>query len=361
MKVYFNKKLIKDYPWNPFLNPILWNWGENLWDKIWTYDKEQTIEREKYWKNFIQFSKIELCDYVIFPRTFKIDFFYELGKESLVAKQYNKKIIVFYDHDNEIPIDIDNVIVFRSSSTTNSKNEYSLPSFIKPLDFKEIKNWGNISVWYTWFCKKSSSLWYKIREFKFIKMFLTFWIKKTKLTNFIRDSYCIYPEHKKNTLYYVLFQKWKWQYFRNKVISLLKKSKFETNLILRNKKMDPSIKWKCRQEYLDNIYNNNFSLAIRGDGNFSFRLYEIMSAWRIPLFIDTNCKLPFDNQINYKRLFVWIPFDDIENMDIYIEKYLENNPDLCSISKEIRNIYDNYMTMTQFFINMIKFLDWCNH
>lgn len=125
--------------------------------------------------------------------------------------------------------------------------------------------------------------------------------------------------------------------------------------------MDPSIKWKLRQEYLDSIYNNTFSLAIRWDWNFSFRLYEIMSAGRIPLFIDTNCKLPFDNQINYKDLFIRVPFNDIDNIDLYIQNYLKKHSDLNIISKEIRNIYENYCTMTWFFGNMIRLLEKNNH
>lgn len=89
-----------------------------------------------------------MCDYVIFPKTFKIDFFDELKKESINAKKYGKKVIVFYDFDNEVPIRFDNVIVFRSSSTIDSNNEYGLPSFIKPLDYKKYIS-RDISIGYT--------------------------------------------------------------------------------------------------------------------------------------------------------------------------------------------------------------------
>jgi hypothetical protein len=40
-----------------------------------------------------------------------------------------------------------------------------------------------------------------------------------------------------------------------------------------------------RQEYVDSVFENSYSLCIRGAGNWSYRLFEALSAGRIPVLI----------------------------------------------------------------------------
>jgi hypothetical protein len=35
--------------------------------------------------------------------------------------------------------------------------------------------------------------------------------------------------------------------------------------------------------------------------------------------------LPFEEKIDYKRLFVWIPFNDLKNADTYLQAYWNKN------------------------------------
>jgi hypothetical protein len=56
-----------------------------------------------------------------------------------------------------------------------------------------------------------------------------------------------------------------------------------------------------RKRFLTNILNSDYLLCIRGAGNFSCRFEEIMSCGRIPLFVNTNCIVPQDKFINWKK------------------------------------------------------------
>ncbi len=51
---------------------------------------------------------------------------------------------------------------------------------------------------------------------------------------------------------------------------------------------------------------NDYTLCIRGAGNFSYRLYETLAAGRIPLFINTQCVLPMEDRIDWKSHCVWV-------------------------------------------------------
>jgi hypothetical protein len=70
--------------------------------------------------------------------------------------------------------------------------------------------------------------------------------------------------------------------------------------------LDPQIKFRARAEFLNNLLGNDYTLCIRGAGNFSYRFYETLAAGRIPLFINTDCVLPLEDQIDWKSHCVWV-------------------------------------------------------
>ena len=315
LRIYINKNLIDNYPHIAFLSPVLWIYDNNKKDSWW---EDLVREWENIWKKYLKFTTIENCDYVVFPKNFAIDFMDELLKENEKAKRYWKKMIVFYHQDNEISIDNPNIIVFRTSvNKKTSVNEYCFPPIIESIyneKLSKIKNCKN-SIWYTWYFEKPSFL---LKFLNFIRTHFFFNNLLYKITTFlsvfIPDSFCINPETKKDSLLYLVAQKWIWKQIRYNVIKYIQKWDYPFLFIRRKKMLVPSIKWDYREEYINNIYSCEFPLVVRGDWNFSFRLYEVMSAGKIPLFIDTWCKLPFENEINYKNLFIWVPYHDTKNI-----------------------------------------------
>lgn len=64
------------------------------------------------------------------------------------------------------------------------------------------------------------------------------------------------------------------------------------------------------QEYLDNLRNSDYSLCVRGIGNYSLRFYETLAAGRVPLFLDTHCALPYSFAIDWRDELVWVDPSD---------------------------------------------------
>ncbi len=58
-------------------------------------------------------------------------------------------------------------------------------------------------------------------------------------------------------------------------------------------------------EYFDTVLNSCYTLCIRGNGNWSVRLWETLACGRIPIFVDTDCVLP-EAGIDWKELCVWV-------------------------------------------------------
>ena len=78
-----------------------------------------------------------------------------------------------------------------------------------------------------------------------------------------------------------------------------------------------------RNEFIQNIEENDYILCARGGGNFSFRFYETLCSGRIPLFINTDCVLPFENKIDWKKYVVWVEEEDIGHIDAILRSFHE--------------------------------------
>lgn len=380
MKVFFDRTITEKIERIPFLNPILWNYKWKKPDNTWFYSEEQKLEWTEKWKKLLTFSCVEECDYIVFPIDFKIDYISLLEKWAKFWKKYGKKVIVFYYNDCELPIPniYDNIIVFRTSmNDKNPGNEFFMPWFPNDLwkeygidyksDLNEISTWY---VWYGWYYNFWTYLMYILAVIKFFFIEKTFiwnliykiiinrsrkwWILKEKLWNFLWKKWIIInPEIVWNSFLYLFYCFNKWKVYRSKILKQIKESWLKFHFIERSKLLTP---WEDnKKDYVDTMKNCTFPLATRWDGNYSYRLYEIMSLWKIPLFIDTQCRLPFDDEIDYKNMFVWVPFKDTKNVKKYINNYLSKNKNnLEEIQKKIRSTYENYFTITSYYTKIIK-------
>ncbi len=80
------------------------------------------------------------------------------------------------------------------------------------------------------------------------------------------------------------------------------------------------------EEYKNIINRSIFTLAPRGYGYTSFRMYEAILAESIPIYIWENKKvLPFEDILNWSEFCVVIHADDIENLPTIL--------DACDINK----------------------------
>ena len=110
---------------------------------------------------------------------------------------------------------------------------------------------------------------------------------------------------------------------------------------------------RLRQEYMQNMIGSDYILCARGGGNFSYRLYETLSCGRIPVFINTDCVLPYHAEINWKDYCVWV---DETEVDRTAEKVVEfhkalSPEDFVNLQKRCRKLWEDWLSPVGFFAN----------
>lgn len=112
-------------------------------------------------------------------------------------------------------------------------------------------------------------------------------------------------------------------FHRATILSILQKSQLiESNFVYRRRYRAGAItvseREKTTNEYFENISNSDYVLCVRGVGNFSVRLYETLMMGKIPVFINTDCLLPFEEIIDWKNHVVWVEWKDRKNIPTII-------------------------------------------
>jgi hypothetical protein len=70
---------------------------------------------------------------------------------------------------------------------------------------------------------------------------------------------------------------------------------------------------QSRREFVENVLATDYTLCMRGGGNFSLRFYEALALGRIPILIDTDCLIPFADRIAWTRYIPWIDARDLKD------------------------------------------------
>ena len=85
---------------------------------------------------------------------------------------------------------------------------------------------------------------------------------------------------------------------------------------------------KSRREFVENVLTTDYTLCVRGGGNFSLRFFEALALGRTPVLIDTDCALPYHEQIDWRRYMPWIDARDLrEAPQIVADFHARMTPD----------------------------------
>lgn len=140
---------------------------------------------------------------------------------------------------------------------------------------------------------------------------------------------------------------------RAKAVRKLQQSQFvDAQLIIRQEfgggllRASPDGRERARHEFLENLDSSDYALCIRGAGNFSFRLYEALSAGRIPVLVNTECVLPFDHVIDWKSLCVWVEASELDRLDLKIAEHhaLQSPESFDAQQSACRRIWQQYLS-----------------
>ena len=251
-------------------------------------------------------SSIIECDYVLLPPTSIHE--YSVQKYNLEVKnaiKNNKKLIIFLGNDKDGSHNIPHKmgLVFRSSGllSESTDNVFGLPTINLDL-FSENYASKKLSISFCGYFGNHNMPWYQTRK--------------------------------------------------NVAIKLLKEIPERCDFIINNSWGD--VDDPLTLKFHKNIKNNLYGLCVRGGGNFSFRLGEVLMMGRIPILIDTDCILPFPDLIPYDTNFIRIPIEKIDDMVNIIEKYHESHTEeeLMQIQKENRLIWETYYVPSNAFTHI---------
>lgn len=134
----------------------------------------------------------------------------------------------------------------------------------------------------------------------------------------------------------------------------------ETQFILRNQYRAGAHSKITKHESSKQFYNNMFSSAytfcIRGAGNFSVRFYETLAVGRIPILINTDCRLPLLNQIDWAKHCLIIDLDSKLKMVDQIIKFHNSLTELEfeNLQKSNRNLWVNTLQRESYFLNVAQ-------
>ena len=135
--------------------------------------------------------------------------------------------------------------------------------------------------------------------------------------------------------------------------------RINTSFMRRNKWLGKNVSDKQKKEYHDNIIKTAYTICIRGTGNFSYRFYHTISHGRIPVVIDTNVFLPFEESINWKKYCVWVPQTDLRHIGDYILEFHQrfSKEDFIRLQIKIRQIWVDYFSIQNYYIKLFELLN----
>jgi hypothetical protein len=145
-------------------------------------------------------------------------------------------------------------------------------------------------------------------------------------------------------------------YWRRKALRMLARDpRIDTHFIVRKSfsanmktiSLDPAT---ARREYVENMYNSDFVLAPKGDGNSSVRFYEAISMGRIPIVIDTDMVFPLEDFINYDDFILRVSYKDIDRLaDIVADFYANLSEEkFIAMQNAARAAYEQYLRYDAF-------------
>ncbi len=111
---------------------------------------------------------------------------------------------------------------------------------------------------------------------------------------------------------------------------------------------------RTQQEFDANLRSATYTLCIRGTGNFSARFYEALSFGRIPIFVDTRCVLPFDDEIDWRTRTLWV---DRGEVGAIAERLVASHPsvraDPVRSADALRTLWEDRLTQDGFFRHLV--------
>jgi hypothetical protein len=349
MKVYYPKNLCNQKNRShlfPLLKPFIKNNS---------FSDEQRVNMYHISDATISFeNKLSDAEIIILPMSWN---YYLENKQKQKAVNFvklaieqNKKVWSFTNGDFgvEIPI-IKNVLIFRASGEKSklTSNHIGLPSLIEdPLK----KQFDKTEIFVNEYKSKPSIGFCGQSNGSIINAGME--ISRTILRNlkYYWNLSNEVPQKVQST-----------SSIRAKALNLIKKSILLESTIIERKKYRAGAKTvdektATTKDFYNNIKNTDYTICIRGAGNFSVRLYETLAMGRIPILINTDCLLPLNDVIDWKKNVVWVEKNEINNLEEKVLKFhnVMTPREFENLQQANRTLWEESLTLGGFFKTFIK-------
>jgi hypothetical protein len=154
---------------------------------------------------------------------------------------------------------------------------------------------------------------------------------------------------------------------RHRALETLRASRrVDTNFIARTQiwggastgaaQWDAARRAAVRREYLDNILASDYCLCLRGKGNYSFRFYEVFAMGRVPLFVDTDCVLPFEDEIDWRSRCVWVDQSEMARIGDIVADFhaARSDDDLRQLQLDNRKLWEDYLRPSSIYARILE-------
>ncbi|BAZ46271.1 hypothetical protein NIES4102_33010 [Chondrocystis sp. NIES-4102] len=107
--------------------------------------------------------------------------------------------------------------------------------------------------------------------------------------------------------------------------------------------------------FISNISKCDYSLCVRGTGNYSGRFYMALNGGRIPVILDTDVVIPWEDKLH----IIKIPLHSLEKIgDIILEHFEQTSEEeLKTMKLENRAAYHRFIAPEKFLINFLNNLN----
>ncbi|MFD2727421.1 hypothetical protein [Hyunsoonleella rubra] len=285
---------------------------------------------------------------VVFPVDYSIFYKNRKAFDALIgkAKTAHKPIWIYTAGDFGFTVHIPNSTTFRLGGFHSelSQNSFILPSFVNdPYETvlegqfvalpKEIKP----TIGFVGHANTGMT--------NYLKSYLSH--LKLRLKNTLNSSYFdmqpFYPSGQKRFQY---------------LMKLQGGNHFKTNFILRDKYRagvsGENEKVNTTKEFYQNIFDNLYTFCIRGLGNFSVRFYETLAVGRIPILINTDCRLPLDAMINWEEHAIILDSSGNTPIETQILNFhnSKTNDELVGIQNSNRLLWETHLRRHSYFVKI---------
>ena len=218
------------------------------------------------------------------------------------AASAGRATLVFCHHDDPLPVDLPEAVVFRPSMRASSRSPYdvSLPGWVPDVPAvegfdPEPRPWSATPT--VTFCGYAPPLGHGLSPQEWARL----WLTKAGLIRRFGASPAL-PDRVA-----ALRRLRRAKGIRTSFV--FRSANFTANwrgLLPRQRDIDPD---RYRREYVESLRDGDYVLAVRGYGNFSLRFYEALACARIPLFVDTDAVLPLSSAPEWKDTALMVPHD----------------------------------------------------